>query len=134
MSDARKFKERLAGLAVIDWQAPAIQPGMPPSMSPLVAARLISVQGRNVGILDGVTAEHLLQGIESTRLLCALNDHLEAMLRAHHEKNPALMSEMFRDLLEAGRAATASHIEKSFDAIDRAMDEHEVLERQEQTH
>lgn len=126
-----KFNERLASLAVVDWKAPAITPGMPPSLSAVVAARLVACNGKNVGLLDGVSSEHLLQGVESTRLLCALNDHLEAMVLASHEKNPALLSELFGDLLGAALDATTAHIESSFDRVERAMDEHEVLVHQE---
>lgn len=69
------FTERLSKLQVINWKAAGIETQPPPQLA-LVRGAFILCEGESKGVLDGVTAALFLQGVESTRLLVALNDHL----------------------------------------------------------
>lgn len=117
------FKERLASLVVVDWSM--AQPTGPQGPS-LVLPLVVSVESRPIGVLDGVSAAIFLQGIESNRLLVALNDTLCDVAQALQRGDLVAVKVFLEQELDLILCATGDHLAASCNAIDSAISAHEA--------
>lgn len=122
-----KFEERLKTFRPPNWQASKPKKGE--QLALMVNPKLITVEGRPCGILDGVAAAMLLQGLESNRILCAVNDALREMALAMKANDIAALKPMLFDLVEDGTSVlhhAARHIDQSYDLVDAARRDHDA--------
>lgn len=119
---ALTFTERLTRFPPVNWQTEPPSSHNGPS---LVMPKVVLVEGRSVGVVDGVTAALFLQGIESNRLLLALSDQLLELARELLAGNMREAKTFLERDLTLVLHALHAHIDESDKQVHAAMDAHD---------
>jgi len=116
------FKSAIEALPVVDWKATPAKH----TDGDLVDAQLITCEGRLVGLLDGVGATMLLQGMESTRLLVAVSEWAQGLGVALHAGDHETSKHHLRELGEI-LSTVGAHFEESYARTAKATAHHDAV-------